>query len=128
MAKYMAVMSAYGRNEGINFKFGGKVANTIDEHRLIQHYQEGKGPKVTDKIVSCKQLPSFSSANLLWLCLPFSKEKMKLTKRKRRTASNLKTKRTHEPRDTVKGSDRCRDFQRRKQKHLSKTNMKDYRK
>ena len=54
MSKYMAIMSAYGRNEGINFKFGGKVANTLDAHRLIQHYQEEEGPEVADKIISCK--------------------------------------------------------------------------
>jgi predicted DsbA family dithiol-disulfide isomerase len=75
MSKYMVVMSAYGRNEGINFKFGGKVANTLDAHRLIQHYQEEKGPEIADKIVSCKSVTPV----ILGLDLPL-REKKKLTK------------------------------------------------
>jgi predicted DsbA family dithiol-disulfide isomerase len=45
-------MSAYGQAEGINFKFGGTVANTLHAHRLIQHFQEEKGPETADKIVN----------------------------------------------------------------------------
>ncbi|KAL2038206.1 hypothetical protein N7G274_009154 [Stereocaulon virgatum] len=52
MKKYTTLMSAYGVAVGINFKFGGKVANTIDAHRLIQHYQEEMGPETADKIVN----------------------------------------------------------------------------
>lgn len=53
MNKYVTVMSAYGRacEPPINFKFGGTVANTIDAHRAIQHFQEGKGEAVARKIV-----------------------------------------------------------------------------
>ena len=56
MKKYTILMAAYGVGVGINFKFGGKVANTIDAHRLIQHYQEEMGPETADKIVRCKWL------------------------------------------------------------------------
>lgn len=51
MQKYTRLMSAYGEAEGIKYKFGGTVANTLHAHRLIQHYQETKGPAVADKIV-----------------------------------------------------------------------------
>lgn len=51
---YETLMSAYGVGIGINFKFGGEVANTIDAHRVIQHFQEEKGSEVANKLVDCK--------------------------------------------------------------------------
>merc|ERR1712072_433535 len=48
---YTTLMSAYGATEGIEYKFGGTVANTLQAHRLIQHFQETKGVEVADKIV-----------------------------------------------------------------------------
>ncbi|KAK0659668.1 hypothetical protein DIS24_g3874 [Lasiodiplodia hormozganensis] len=51
MKMYTTLMSAYGVDAGINFKFGGTVANTLNAHRIIQHFQEKKGPEVADKIV-----------------------------------------------------------------------------
>ncbi|KAF4304422.1 hypothetical protein GTA08_BOTSDO07881 [Botryosphaeria dothidea] len=51
MKMYTAIMTAYGADAGINFKFGGTVANTLNAHRVIQHFQEKSGPEVTDKIV-----------------------------------------------------------------------------
>ena len=51
MQKYTQLMAAYGAAEGIDFKFGGTVANTLHAHRVIQHYQETKGPKVADGVV-----------------------------------------------------------------------------
>ena len=51
MKKYTTLMSAYGVGVGIDFKFGGIIANTIDAHRLIQYYQEEAGPEVADQIV-----------------------------------------------------------------------------
>ncbi|OJD34214.1 thioredoxin-like protein [Diplodia corticola] len=51
MRMYTTIMSAYGRDAGIDFKFGGTVANTLDAHRVIQHFQEKSGPEVADKIV-----------------------------------------------------------------------------
>ncbi|KAK4947692.1 hypothetical protein LTR10_013638 [Elasticomyces elasticus] len=45
-------MTAYGKSAGINFKFGGTVSNTLDAHRVIQHFQEEKGPEVADKIIN----------------------------------------------------------------------------
>jgi hypothetical protein len=32
---YTTLMSAYGASRGIDFKFGGTVANTIDAHRVV---------------------------------------------------------------------------------------------
>lgn len=52
MQKYMTLMSAYGEAEGIKFKFGGIVANTLPAHRMIYHFQEQKGSAVSDKLVN----------------------------------------------------------------------------
>lgn len=49
---YTTLMSAYGTAEGIDYKFGGTVANTLQAHRVIQHFQEVKGPKTADKIIN----------------------------------------------------------------------------
>jgi hypothetical protein len=54
MKMYMTLMTAYGVTAGIDFKFGGTVGNTMDAHRVIQHFQEEKGPEVADKIILCK--------------------------------------------------------------------------
>ena len=54
MRKYVTVMSAHGEAVGIHFKFGGMIANTMDAHRLIQHYQEEMGPETANKIVDCE--------------------------------------------------------------------------
>lgn len=51
MKMYTTLMAAYGADAGIDFKFGGTVANTLDAHRVIQHFQESSGPEVADKIV-----------------------------------------------------------------------------
>lgn len=48
---YEHLMGGYGKAEDINFKFGGIVANTLPAHRMIQHYQETKGPETADKII-----------------------------------------------------------------------------
>lgn len=53
---YETLMSAYGIGVGINFKFGGMVANTIDAHRVIQHFQEEKGPETADKLINCTMI------------------------------------------------------------------------
>lgn len=45
-------MSAYGVGVGIDFNFRGTIANTMDAHRMIQHYQEETGPGTADKIVN----------------------------------------------------------------------------
>ena len=49
---YVTLMTAYGVGEGIDYKFGGQVANTLQAHRVIQHFQEEKGSEVADGIVS----------------------------------------------------------------------------
>lgn len=51
MAMYIKLMTAYGASVGVKFKFGGKVANTFNAHRIIQHFQEEKGAEVADGIV-----------------------------------------------------------------------------
>lgn len=52
MNKYMGLMTMYGQAEGIEYKFGGTVANTLQPHRVIQHFQETKGAETADKIVN----------------------------------------------------------------------------
>jgi len=52
MKMYTTLMSAYGVSAGIDYKFGGKVANTLEAHRVIQHFQEEKGPQAADKIIN----------------------------------------------------------------------------
>jgi hypothetical protein len=64
MKMYTTVMAAHGVAVGINFRFDGTVANTLQAHRIIQHYQEEKGPEVADKIVKCI-LPSFPTLSPL---------------------------------------------------------------
>lgn len=51
MKMYITLMTAYGVSAGINYKFGGTVANTLNAHRVIQHFQEAKGPETADKLV-----------------------------------------------------------------------------
>lgn len=51
MQMYTKLMSAYGEAEGIKFKFGGTVANTLHAHRLIQHFQESKGTDTSNALV-----------------------------------------------------------------------------
>lgn len=45
-------MTAYGIGEGIDYKFTGTVANTLQAHRVIQHFQESSGAETSDKIVT----------------------------------------------------------------------------
>ena len=59
MKKYTTLMSAYGVGVGIDFKFGGMIANTLDAHRLIQHYQEEMGTHTAEKIVNCESSCEF---------------------------------------------------------------------
>ncbi|KIW03603.1 uncharacterized protein PV09_05356 [Verruconis gallopava] len=51
MRMYTTLMSAYGVACGINFKFGGVVANTLNAHRVIQCFQERRGLATADMIV-----------------------------------------------------------------------------
>ncbi|KAF2087299.1 thioredoxin-like protein [Saccharata proteae CBS 121410] len=51
MKMYTTLMKAYGVSCGIEFKFGGTVANTLDAHRVIQHWQEERGSETVDRIV-----------------------------------------------------------------------------
>ncbi|PVH89085.1 thioredoxin-like protein [Cadophora sp. DSE1049] len=52
MKMYTTLMTAYGASAGITYKFGGTVANTLQAHRVIQHFQEAKGPEVADKLIN----------------------------------------------------------------------------
>ena len=44
-------MEAVGRAEGINFKYGGKIGNTRDSHRLIAE-AGGRGGDIQDRLVN----------------------------------------------------------------------------
>ena len=55
MKTYEAIMTAYGQSAGIKYKFGGTIANTLDAHRVIQHFQAEKGPETADKLIKCMQ-------------------------------------------------------------------------
>lgn len=55
MQMYVALMTAYGETAGIKFKFGGTVGNTMDAHRVIQHFQEAKGTETADRIINCER-------------------------------------------------------------------------
>ena len=52
-------MSAYGTSAGIRFQYGGVVANTMPAHRLVQFYQEEKGPETSNKLIDCQFSPGF---------------------------------------------------------------------
>lgn len=52
MKMYTTLMSAYGTGCGIDFKFGGTVANTLHAHRLIYWVQEEKGAEAAAKVVA----------------------------------------------------------------------------
>ncbi|KAG9564290.1 thioredoxin-like protein, partial [Aureobasidium melanogenum] len=51
MRKYVVLMTAYGKAEGIAYKFGGRVGNTLQAHRVIQLVQENKGSDAAEKVV-----------------------------------------------------------------------------
>lgn len=59
MKMYEALMGSYGESVGIKFKFHGKVANTVDAHRLVQYFQEEKGPETADKLITCMVTVTF---------------------------------------------------------------------
>ena len=65
MSKYITLVAAYGVGVGINFRFHGKIANTLNAHRLIQHYQDEQGFEVADKIVNCKTSVPISQTPLM---------------------------------------------------------------
>ncbi|KAN0113133.1 thioredoxin-like protein [Hyaloscypha variabilis] len=76
MRMYTTLMSAYGASAGITYKFGGTVANTLQSHRVIQYFQESKGPVVADRLVNSLYKQYFeeeahpsSDATLLSACL-----------------------------------------------------------
>jgi len=51
MKAYTTIMGAYGRQVGIDFKFGGMVANTMQAHRVLQWAQErGSGEEVVNSL------------------------------------------------------------------------------
>ena len=44
-------MKAVGRDVGIDFSYGGRVANTLDSHRLIWYARERGGSELQDRMV-----------------------------------------------------------------------------
>lgn len=64
MKKYTTVMQALGVGCGIDFKFGGTIASTLDAHRVVQWAQEKYGAETAEKVVMCesgRSLPATSS-------------------------------------------------------------------
>jgi predicted DsbA family dithiol-disulfide isomerase len=51
MKMYVTLMGAYGVACGIDFKFGGTVANTLHAHRVIGYFQEEKGVETAGRLV-----------------------------------------------------------------------------
>ncbi|KAF2670209.1 thioredoxin-like protein [Microthyrium microscopicum] len=43
MRQYMAIMGSYGRKAGLDFKFGGIMANTLQAHRVVGVVQRSMG-------------------------------------------------------------------------------------
>jgi predicted DsbA family dithiol-disulfide isomerase len=68
MKVYTTLMTAYGVSAGINYKFGGTVANTMDAHRVVQHFQEEKGPETADKIINCTEPSKWKQGMRLTYC------------------------------------------------------------
>ncbi|MCJ1438682.1 hypothetical protein MMC27_008072 [Xylographa pallens] len=62
MKMYTTLMSAYGAPLNIDFRFDGLVANTLQAHRVVQHYQEERGAQVADKIVNSLYKQYFEQA------------------------------------------------------------------
>jgi predicted DsbA family dithiol-disulfide isomerase len=78
MKMYTTLMTAYGASAGIQYKFGGTVANTLQAHRVIQYFQETSGPVVANALVNSLYRQYFeeekhpsSSATLLQYVFPF---------------------------------------------------------
>ncbi|MCJ1390576.1 hypothetical protein MMC18_003436 [Xylographa bjoerkii] len=55
-------MSAYGGPLGIDFRFDGLVANTLQAHRVVQHYQQENGMEVAGKIIDSLYKQYFEQA------------------------------------------------------------------
>ncbi len=51
MAMYVALMQSYGDPVGIKYKFTGTIANTLPAHRVLQYFQQAKGPETADRLV-----------------------------------------------------------------------------
>lgn len=52
MDMYTKLMSSYGEPIGINFKFGGTIANTLQAHRVMQYYQEHSDAETASKLIN----------------------------------------------------------------------------
>ncbi|KAI9813464.1 MAG: hypothetical protein M1827_004140 [Pycnora praestabilis] len=62
MKMYTTLMTSYGQTAGIEFQFGGTVANTLDAHRIIQHFQEERGQECAGKIVDSLYAQYFTAS------------------------------------------------------------------
>ncbi|KAI3400120.1 hypothetical protein diail_4351 [Diaporthe ilicicola] len=51
MDMYVEYMTTLGEASGINFKFGGEIADTLQAHRVIQYFQEEMGADTADRLV-----------------------------------------------------------------------------
>jgi predicted DsbA family dithiol-disulfide isomerase len=76
MGMYVALMSSYGAEAGINFSFRGTVSNTLEAHRVIQQVQEEHGSEVAGRLVDAlyrayfeEEKPPASVETLVAACL-----------------------------------------------------------
>ncbi|KAJ4396527.1 hypothetical protein N0V93_000747 [Gnomoniopsis smithogilvyi] len=51
-AMFTELMGQHGTEAGIDFKFGGTVADTLHAHRVIQYFQEAEGPERANRLVN----------------------------------------------------------------------------
>ncbi|POS78833.1 hypothetical protein DHEL01_v202759 [Diaporthe helianthi] len=51
MEKYVEYMSTLGKASGINFSFGGDIADTLQAHRVIQYFQDEGGAETANRLV-----------------------------------------------------------------------------
>jgi predicted DsbA family dithiol-disulfide isomerase len=70
---YTAILGSYGRAVGVEFSFGGVVANTLDAHRVVGFFQGKSGDGTAEKIVMCTFPPTVSLGigrvtSGLWCC------------------------------------------------------------
>lgn len=74
---YITLMTAYGISAGIHYKFGGTVANTLQAHRVIQYFQENKGPETADKLINALYRMYFGKLNSSTVAKPTYRNRMR---------------------------------------------------
>ena len=62
MRMYETLMASYGKSVGIEFKSGGKIANTLPAHSVIQQVQTAHGPETAGRLVNALYKRFFEEA------------------------------------------------------------------